>query len=142
MREGAVLHRVLLACSRGATRLFRVNTGKAWQGHGSPVICHRDGMVVTLNRGDVVLRQAQPLEMGLTKGGSDLIGWTSHRVTSDDLGQTLALFTAIETKSDTGRVRPEQVVFIDAVKDAGGIAGVARSEEEALELIYGGAKRR
>ena len=126
MREAAVLHRILLACSRGPTRLFRVNTGKAWQGKGPALVIHKPQMVMCYP-GDVVLRSAQPLQMGLTTGGSDLIGWHTQ--------DGVARFTAIECKSDTGRIRPEQAVFIQAVNEAGGIAGVARSEDEALELL-------
>ena len=44
------------------------------------------------------------------------------------------MFTAIEVK-DRGRPTPEQLNFIAQVKAAGGIAGVARSPEEALEIV-------
>lgn len=83
--------------------------------------------MVMVYPGDVVLRAAQPLQMGLTTGGSDTIGWTQR--------DGFAVFTAIEVKSPTGRVRPEQQVFIDQVNAAGGIAGVARSEQEAIDLL-------
>lgn len=126
MREIPLMHRIMLRCSAGATRLFRVNSGKAWQGRGQAEVA-RKVMQVTVYPGDVVLRQAQPLEMGLTTGGSDLIGWTQH----DGLG----IFTALEVKTETGRIRPEQQVFIDQVRAAGGIAGIVRSEDEAVELL-------
>lgn len=126
MLESSVLHRVLLSCSRGATRLFRVNTGTAWQGKGQAIRVSKAQMVMVYP-GDVVLRAAQPLQMGLTTGGSDTIGWTQR--------DGVAVFTAIEVKSPTGRVRPEQQVFIDQVNAAGGIAGVARSEQEAIDLL-------
>ena len=126
MLESSVLHRVLLSCSRGATRLFRVNTGTAWQGKGQAMRVSKPQMVMVYP-GDVVLRAAQPLQMGLTTGGSDTIGWTQR--------DGVAVFTAIEVKSPTGRVRPEQQVFIDQVNAAGGIAGVARSEQEAIDLL-------
>lgn len=126
MREQSILHRILLACSTGATRLFRVNTGIAYAGKGKATSVTRPQMVM-MYPGDVLVRSAQPIRMGLTNGGSDLIGWTK-------VGDR-AVFTAIECKSATGRVRHEQQVFIDAVRAAGGIAGVARSEDEASALI-------
>ena len=126
MRESAVLHRILLACSREATRLFRCNSGVAWQGKGEAIRVAQARLVMVYP-GDVVLRSAQPLKMGLTTGCSDLIGWTQR--------DGVAIFTAIECKSDTGRIRPEQITFIEQVRSAGGIAGVARSEQEALALL-------
>jgi hypothetical protein len=64
------------------------------------------------------------IRAGLTKGGSDIIG-----IAPD------GRFLAVEVKTTTGRIRPEQQLFIDAVIAAGGVAGVARSVEEALNLI-------
>lgn len=63
------------------------------------------------------------IKYGLCKGSSDVIGLTPS-------GQ----FLAVEVKTATGRVRPEQELFIAAVKRAGGRAGVARSVSEALKI--------
>jgi hypothetical protein len=134
MKEQAIMHRILLAASRGASRLFRNNTGVAWAGkrvdqvRGNPrqVLCHD---------GDVIVRAAQPIKYGLCVGSSDLIGWTQHVVTPEDVGRKVALFSAVECKSATGRATEEQKNFIDRVQDAGGIAGIARSEQEALTLL-------
>ncbi len=62
-------------------------------------------------------------------GGSDLIGFTPI--------DGRAIFTAIEVKTKTGRVTPEQQNFIDVIRRAGGIAGIARSPEEARGIIRG-----
>ena len=62
-------------------------------------------------------------------GGSDLIG-----ISPD------GLFLAVEIKTAKGRVRPEQQRFIDAVRRAGGIAGVCRSVDDAMDLIEGRAE--
>ena len=129
MKESSIMHRIQLACSGGASRLFRCNSGTAWQGYGPPVRVAQPTMIL-LNPGDVVIRQAQPLQMGLTTGCSDLIGWTQH--------SGLAVFTAIEVKSATGRIRPEQSNFLERVRAAGGRAGIARSEDDAKKIITGG----
>lgn len=68
-------------------------------------------------------------------GGSDLIGWRSVKITADMVGKTVAQFVAIECKSATGKVSDDQMRFIAAVKKAGGVAGVTRSDIEALALL-------
>lgn len=70
-------------------------------------------------------------------GGSDLIGFTPRLIGEGDVGTELPIFTAIEVKTKTGRISPEQQNFIDVIRRAGGIAGVARSPEEARKIIRG-----
>ena len=102
---------IRISCSKGSTRLFRNNTGTLRDQHGRPV------------------------SFGLAKGSSDLVGWKTVTITEDMIGQQVAVFTSIEVKSPSGRLRPEQQQWIDAVQAAGGIAGVARSVEDAERLI-------
>lgn len=68
-------------------------------------------------------------------GGSDLIGWTSKTVTQDMVGSKVAIFTAVEVKTAKGRATEAQLNFIEQVKQAGGIAGIARSADDALALL-------
>jgi hypothetical protein len=58
------------------------------------------------------------------KGMSDIMG-----VLKD--GRTLA----IEVKSATGRMRPGQEEFLATIRQAGGVAGVCRSVEDAQALL-------
>jgi hypothetical protein len=58
------------------------------------------------------------------KGMSDIMG-----VLKD--GRTLA----IEVKSATGRMRPGQEEFLATIRQAGGVAGVCRSVEDAVALL-------
>ena len=44
---------------------------------------------------------------------------------------------AIEVKTPTGRVRPEQEAFLEMVRSNGGRAGVARSVDDALRIANG-----
>jgi hypothetical protein len=60
---------------------------------------------------------------GLAPGSADLIGWAQGR------------FLSIEVKSATGRVRPDQQNWMNVVNAHGGIAFVARSAEEAVQLL-------
>jgi hypothetical protein len=64
-----------------------------------------------------------------------LIGWRTITVTPEMVGQQLAVFTSIEVKTPTGRIRPEQHAWLGAVRSAGGIAGIARSVEDASDLL-------
>lgn len=129
MSDNPFLKRILLACSRGATRLFRVNNGLGWVGKSWR--CPTDGTNVVLNAGDVVVRNARPLHAGLVDGGSDLIGWT----VVEHAGRRFAVFTALEGKEGTGRLSPAQRQFLEAVKAAGGIAAEVRSVEEAAAAV-------
>ena len=108
--EQQIQQHIRLACSTGATRLFRNNTGTLKDQHGRPV------------------------QFGLCKGSADLIGWRTVTVTPEMVGTTVAVFTSIEVKTATGRLRPEQQQWLEAVQAAGGIAGVARSVEDAQRL--------
>ena len=108
--EQQIQQHIRLACSTGDTRLFRNNTGTLRDANGRPV------------------------QFGLCKGSADLIGWKRVTVTPDMVGQQVAVFLSIEVKTPTGRIRPEQQQWLDAVQAAGGIAGVARSVEDAERL--------
>jgi hypothetical protein len=109
--EQTIQQHIRLACSSGNCRLFRNNTGTLRDQHGRPV------------------------QFGLCKGSADLIGWTTRTVTQDMVGTQVAVFTSIEVKTATGRIRPEQQQWLNAVQAAGGIAGVARSVGEAMDLL-------
>jgi hypothetical protein len=108
--EQTIQQQIRLALSRGRVRLFRNNTGTLRDQHGRPVT------------------------FGLAKGSADLIGWTTRTITPDMVGQQVAVFTSIEVKAATGRLRPEQRQWLEAVQAAGGIAGIARSVEDAQGL--------
>ncbi|QPC45372.1 VRR-NUC domain-containing protein [Kaustia mangrovi] len=114
----------MLECGRGDARLFRNNTGMGWAGNATRV-----------NPSDVLVRNARPLHAGLCTGSSDLIGWRSVLITPDMVGQTVALFTAVEAKGPTARTTTAQRKFIDAVNRAGGLAGLARSVADARNIL-------
>lgn len=68
-------------------------------------------------------------------GGSDLIGYRTITITPDMVGQKVAVFTAIEIKTTTGRATPAQRHFIDHIRAAGGIAAIVRSVAEAQRIL-------
>ena len=111
MSEQRIQQEIRIACSHGDTRLFRNNTGTLRDQNGRPV------------------------QFGLCKGSADLIGWKRVTVTPEMVGSTVAVFLSIEVKTATGRLRSAQQQWLDAVQAAGGIAGVARSVEDAKALL-------
>lgn len=124
MKESNAMRRIMLAVSAAGSRVFRNNTGMGWVGE-----------IINQSSSAITLRNPRPLHAGLCKGSSDLIGWTPVTITPDMVGRTVAVFTAIETKSRHGRASDDQIIFVDAIRRAGGIAGVAFNEGQAVALI-------
>lgn len=76
---------------------------------------------------------------GLSPGSPDLVGWKTVEITPDMVGQQVAVFCGIEIKTPTGTLRDDQAHWLDRLSKAGGIAGVARSIEDAVVLLTGRA---
>ena len=109
--EQQIQQEIRLRCSRGPVRLWRNNTGRLMDRYGRPVT------------------------FGLCPGSSDLIGLRPIEIGPEHLGQTLAVFAAVEVKAPGGRASPEQLSFIAAINNLGGIAGIARSVDEANTIL-------
>lgn len=124
--------RQILRLSTGPVRLFRNNVGRFWGGKAERF--SRAGLV-EVAPGDVLIRHAQLVDCGLVEGASDLVGWQAVTVTPDMVGQTVGVFVGIEVKTDTGRLRGAQRVFLDVARQAGCRVGVARSEDEARKIL-------
>ena len=112
MTETHLLQRIRLDLGREpGLRLFRNNCGKLRDPAGRWV------------------------EFGLHPGSGDLIGYHSLVVTPDLLGRRLAIFSSVEVKTETGRPTEQQVHWAEAVRAAGGFAGIARSPEQARLIV-------
>jgi hypothetical protein len=122
--ETRTLHAIMLEISKAHAIVFRNNVAMAWV-----------GQIVTRSNGMVTIDNARPLHAGLCEGSSDLIGWKSTTITSEMVGRKVAVFVAIEVKAGKGRATQAQLNFIQNVRNAGGIAGLARSPDEARNLI-------
>lgn len=113
MRESEVTTRVRLALQKLGVTLWRNNIGSYKDHRGTWVrygICN--------------------------PGGSDCIGLTEHVIRPEDVGRKVAIFTAIEMKrSNGGRLSEAQQLFLSFIKERGGIAGVAHSEDEARAVL-------
>ena len=80
-------------------------------------------------------RTGRPVQFGLAKGSADLVGWKTITITPDMVGQRIAQFVSLEIKTQTGRASSAQQNWLQCVETSGGIAGVARSVEDAVEIL-------
>ena len=85
----------------------------------------RGHFVARANVGLFFTKDGRPVRTGLPPGFSDLFGFRAGD----------CKFFALEVKTPTGRVRPEQVRFIDAMRQRGAIAAVVRSVEQAVGCV-------
>jgi len=123
------------AVSKLGARLFPMTVGKfVGPYHKARRITRVE--TVTLQPGDVIIRQGHMVSVGTT-GMSDLVGWVPRFITADDVGATIAQYVGIEIKAGADRLRDGQPEFIDAVNRSGGRAGVARSVEDAVRIVRG-----
>jgi len=115
MNEETRLQRlIMVALSKEGHSVFRNETGRFWT--GKPI--HKDGQTVTL-------ANAMMIPVGLCVGSCDIIG----------IQAGTGRFFGIEVKTKKGRASKEQLNYIDHVQKMGGIAGIARSPKEALDLL-------
>lgn len=112
MRESVIQNQIRIELSKHGLLVFRTNAGEYWQGQRVFSKEYNQPALINLRKVD-----------GLPKGFSDLLC----------VGQNRVAF--IETKNVIGRIRPEQIKFINCMKQLGHIAGVARSVEEAVKII-------
>ena len=81
------------------------------------------------------LRTGRPVQFGLAKGSSDLIGFKTIKITQDMVGSSVAQFVSIEVKTPTGKPTQIQQNWLHCIKSAGGISGIARSIEDAKKIL-------
>jgi hypothetical protein len=91
-------------------RLFKSRAGVAWQGQ----FVRKGNMLI--------IKNAVPF-YGMPDGFPDLCGWTSVEITPDMVGQTIAVFTAVEVKTGKQKIKKGslQRKFRDIIIRMGGI---------------------
>ena len=128
MSEHVTQQRILLAHGSGSVRLWRNNVGTGWAGQATKVTPgNRQAIAAGIRPGDIIIRQGRPLHAGLCVGSSDLIGYRQV--------DGVAQFVALEVKSATGRATKEQSQFLEHIQAAGGLAGIARSVDDAAAIL-------
>lgn len=85
-------------------------------------------VIFRVNSGKVRMTDGRYFDTGVPNGFSDLTGFRK----SD--GKMIF----IEVKTPTGKLRKEQKHFLETVKQYDVIAGVARSPEQAVDLVLNG----
>lgn len=107
----ALMRRCMLAASKFGfkLRLFRQQSGTFFTLNGVPVHIGFPGL-------------------------ADSIGWRQVVIKPEHVGKTFAQFVAVEFKDGTGRLSTEQRHFLDVVERAGGVAVVARSEQDVADM--------
>jgi hypothetical protein len=142
--EQQIQQLIRISCSRGDSRLWRNNVGKAFSGKRTTVtrenlqiikesLCVGDLVTVTRENlqiikeslcvGDLVIRNPRIVKYGLCNGSADLIGITR--------GQ----FVSLEVKRPGGGATPEQIKWLSMVREMGGIAEIVHNIEEAAEAL-------
>lgn len=98
----------------------------------------RAGMFLRYQVGTFLTMDGRPVKIGVV-GASDLIGIVPHVVTAEDVGKTIGVFCAIETKQAKDKTDAErkkkQKAFHMVVLSFGGIAGIARSVSDAVAMV-------
>lgn len=127
-QETNISHKTELAVSDLGFAMLRNNTGVfyAIKDHGFK---RNQAFVNLLNK---FFRRVQA---GLGKGTSDLIGWRTVEVTQDMVGKRIAIFAALEIKTDKGRASPEQIQFVNQVREEGGIAEFVKGDDGIEKLV-------
>lgn len=122
MRESAFQRQVMLDLSRAGCRVFRNNVGQAHY-------LGKNG-------------KSQVVRYGLCVGSSDIVGWVQVEQVADvpcqDCGARdarLGLFLAVEVKGTGGKLSKAQETFQDRVREAGGIALVARPQTDTVAAL-------
>ncbi len=132
------LHRLIMReLSRDDTRLFRNHVGHALMvRHASPAM--RSKIIeACISLAERMGGSAARTTFGLCDDSGDLIGWDSKIVTPQMVGERIAIFASIEVKTDKGRPTDGQNQWANVVRIFGGKSGIARSVDEAREIIAG-----
>ena len=112
--EHLIQNEICVALSSENSCVFRTNAGTFYQGK----------RVYSQEFKQWVLINLRPIK-GLPEGFSDLVY----------VGENNIAF--IETKNATGKARKQQEIFINRMRELGHKAGIARSIDEAMQIING-----
>ena len=102
---------------------------------------HLNGCLWRNNRGQLILPNGGRLTYGVgPNGASDYIGFKHIIITQEMVGQRMAQFVALEAKRPGAKLKNDQQDFLWLIDEAGGLAGVARSGEDAIQILLHGKK--
>ena len=127
--EARASQEVKLRAADWRCKLFRNNSG---------MLFNREGVPVRYGLGNKSKKYNDQIK------SSDEIGWTPVLITQEMVGKTIAVFTAIEVKTEKFNIRESyrdgsreaaQLRFINIIKETGGIAGFARNANDVDNIL-------
>ena len=121
-----------LAASKDGAVTFRNQVGAGW-------VCPPKQSKKYTKDGKryVLLENPRWIEYGLAVGSADTVGWKTEVITQEMVGQKIARFVSIEYKDNDGKARKGQPEWCNAVWNAGGYAGFARSDDDVRDILRG-----
>lgn len=124
MKESEIQDRIRLELDKHG-RFFRANAGQGWTGQ----VISNDGQ-------RLLLLNPRPFH-GLPAGFTDLFGVRQTVITPQMVGKTIGQACFVEVKRPGEKPKKHQEDFMTAMRAAGAIVGVAKSPEEAAEIMGG-----
>lgn len=126
MKEHDVQNQIRLEISKQRLGVsFRTNVGQAWS--GNDIRKNLDGSITIMD--------PRPFKTGLPEGYTDLTIVASRIITPEMVGRLIGIAGFIEVKYGKRKATPEQLNFIEQMKLIGALAGVARSPDEAIQIL-------
>ena len=135
--ENTVQRQIWLALGKIGSKVFRLNSGRAYISNLGPK------GVTRMQDGSVLIQAARPIALGLAfpngepvVGQHDLFGWTPIVITPEMVGRTVPVVTSFDAKATTGgKTRPDQQNFSAQIIADGGISGIINSPEAAVAIV-------
>ncbi|MCK4815595.1 VRR-NUC domain-containing protein [bacterium] len=93
---------------------------------------------MTIKKGTRLTIGGSTITYGLFPGSADRVGWDETVITADMVGQTIAMFTSIEIKTENDKLSDKQRRWNRAVRRSGGIAEVWHAIGDVIERLKGG----
>ncbi len=115
--------------------VFSNDNGKAYVG-GKEFVAKAAGPVY-VKKGQRVVIGCSPIKYGLYPGSGDKVGWTETVVTQEMIGQTVAIFTSIEIKTENDKLSKKQRTWNRVVRTAGGIVEVWKAVKGEIVRMKG-----
>src|SRR5574344_1490812 len=118
-----------IEATRRGWRLFKNIIGTGFIGQVVEEYDSSAGHIVTL-------KNARRVQFGVCNpGGLDLIGWQTVEITPEMVGKKIAVFTAVDGKTQGYKsMSAEQKNFSREVKSAGGKAYTAMKAEDGVKI--------
>ncbi|MEO5368507.1 MAG: VRR-NUC domain-containing protein [Magnetococcus sp. DMHC-1] len=114
----------ILRLGQGSLRLFANPCGTGWQ-----------GKIISRTPEYITLQHPRLITFGLCPGSSDVVGFKSVEVSEEMTGTKIAVFTAIEIKTDNDTIKEHQSNFLKIIGNMGGVALIGRDVETVKEHI-------